>query len=212
MRSRALAPQMSKPLEARFLTTSRAKPRQERRLRTRPAQKGMLRCQPRVSPSAARLAGPTSVRRQSFAAPSTRARRRFRRAHLTRPSAEMSASEAALHALELDEERFVGLLRNLIGESEHLQNTGVGTAYVPSGGPRDQALPRGARAAQEGKRGSARGGARHLRGGPRQPDHPVPGHGLGDGRPQFRRQSPRRRSREPGGVGCGSLQPHRGRR
>jgi acetylornithine deacetylase len=43
----------------------------------------------------------------------------------------MSASEAALHALELDEERFVGLLRNLIGEVEHLQNTGVGTAYVP---------------------------------------------------------------------------------
>ena len=38
---------------------------------------------------------------------------------------------AALQGLELNEERFIGLLRNLIGESEFLQNTGVGTAFVP---------------------------------------------------------------------------------
>lgn len=43
----------------------------------------------------------------------------------------MGDAQAALHGLELNEERFLGLLRNLIGEAEHLQNTGVGTAYVP---------------------------------------------------------------------------------
>ena len=43
----------------------------------------------------------------------------------------MTDPQTALQGLELDEERFVGLLRNLIGEVEHLQNTGVGTAYVP---------------------------------------------------------------------------------
>ena len=43
----------------------------------------------------------------------------------------MSDTASILHGLELNEERFVGLLRNLIGEVEHLQNTGVGTAYVP---------------------------------------------------------------------------------
>ena len=43
----------------------------------------------------------------------------------------MSDTVSNLHGLELNEERFVGLLRNLIGEVEHLQNTGVGTAYVP---------------------------------------------------------------------------------
>lgn len=43
----------------------------------------------------------------------------------------MSDTASALASLELNEERFVGLLRNLIGEVEHLQNTGVGTAYVP---------------------------------------------------------------------------------
>ena len=42
----------------------------------------------------------------------------------------MTDSTTILHGLELDEERFVGLLRNLIGEVEHLQNTGVGTAYA----------------------------------------------------------------------------------
>jgi len=36
-----------------------------------------------------------------------------------------------LQSLELNEDRFVSLLRNLIGEAEYLQNTGVGTAYVP---------------------------------------------------------------------------------
>ena len=40
----------------------------------------------------------------------------------------MSDTVSNLHGLELNEERFVGLLRNLIGEVEHLQNTGVGTA------------------------------------------------------------------------------------
>jgi acetylornithine deacetylase len=43
----------------------------------------------------------------------------------------MGDATAALESLELNEERFVGLLRNLIGEVEKLQNTGVGTAYVP---------------------------------------------------------------------------------
>ena len=37
----------------------------------------------------------------------------------------------ALNALELDEEKFLHLLGNLIGESKTLQNTGVGTAHVP---------------------------------------------------------------------------------
>ena len=40
-------------------------------------------------------------------------------------------SSDALNALELDEEKFVSLLGSLIGESQHLQNTGVGTAFVP---------------------------------------------------------------------------------
>ena len=43
----------------------------------------------------------------------------------------MGDATAALESLELNEERFVGLLRNLIGEVEKLHNTGVGTAYVP---------------------------------------------------------------------------------
>ena len=42
----------------------------------------------------------------------------------------MSAVDA-LNSLELDEEKFIALLGNLIGESQGLQNTGVGTAHVP---------------------------------------------------------------------------------
>jgi len=40
-------------------------------------------------------------------------------------------AKTALEGLKLDEERYVTLLRKLIGESEYLQNTGVGTAFVP---------------------------------------------------------------------------------
>ena len=47
----------------------------------------------------------------------------------TRPQPMTDAS--FLQSLELNEDRFVSLLRNLIGEAEYLQNTGVGTAYVP---------------------------------------------------------------------------------
>lgn len=45
-------------------------------------------------------------------------------------SGSMSAVDA-LNSLELDEEKFIALLGNLIGESQGLQNTGVGTAHVP---------------------------------------------------------------------------------
>jgi acetylornithine deacetylase len=40
-------------------------------------------------------------------------------------------TELKLNALELNEERFLQLLAKLIGESEFVQNTGVGTNFVP---------------------------------------------------------------------------------
>ena len=42
-----------------------------------------------------------------------------------------SSAVDALNALELDEKKFLSLLGDLIGESEDLQNTGVGTAHIP---------------------------------------------------------------------------------
>ena len=41
-----------------------------------------------------------------------------------------SATESALDALQLNESRFLSLLEKLIGESQFVQNTGVGTAFV----------------------------------------------------------------------------------
>ena len=42
-----------------------------------------------------------------------------------------SSTETALDGLQLNESRFLSLLEKLIGESQFVQNTGVGTAFVP---------------------------------------------------------------------------------
>ena len=42
-----------------------------------------------------------------------------------------SSTETALDGLQLNESRFLSLLEKLIGERQFVQNTGVGTAFVP---------------------------------------------------------------------------------
>ena len=75
-------------------------------------------------PAAARSIAPHSVLARHH---------RFTRSHRARPRprAMSTAAADALRALELDEDVFLNLLSRLIGESRHLQNTGVGTAHVP---------------------------------------------------------------------------------
>ena len=75
-------------------------------------------------PAAARSISPHSVLARHH---------RFTRSHRARPRprAMSTAAADALRALELDEDVFLNLLSRLIGESRHLQNTGVGTAHVP---------------------------------------------------------------------------------
>ena len=46
-------------------------------------------------------------------------------------SSTTTDTELALDALQLNEPRFLELLEKLIGESRFVQNTGVGTAFVP---------------------------------------------------------------------------------
>ena len=109
----------------------------------------MLRIQPCVNTNTVlRYTSSTSVRRQRPVYTRSAINRRvnasttvrniglFRghtRTTLTSPCtrSQPMTDSSSLQSLELNENRFVSLLRNLIGEAEHLQNTGVGTAYVP---------------------------------------------------------------------------------